>query len=196
VDLDSEVQQWGEEHHLSKLGTSRDRIELLTKDVTTVVCRKVDVILAMNFSYWVFKEREKLRAYFRHVCKGLNDDGAFMLDAYGGADAHREIKERTKQDGFAYVWDQKSYDPITGDILCQIHFNFPDGSKMKKAFTYDWRLWSLPEIREILLEAGFQRATVYWEGTDEDTDEGNGEFTAAEHGEADDAFIAYIVAEK
>ena len=95
----------------------------------------------------------------------------------------------------AFIWDQKSYDPITGDIRCHIHFSFPDRTKLKRAFTYDWRLWSLPEIREVLLEAGFVRVTVYWEGTDEETDEGNGEFTPAEHGEADDAFIAYIVAE-
>ena len=62
-------------------------------------------------------------------------------------------------------------------MLCHIHFSFPDGSKIKKAFTYDWRLWTLPEIRELLLEAGFQRATVYWEGTNEETEEGDGEFT-------------------
>ena len=67
------------------------------------------------------------------------------------------------------IWDQKAYNPINGDMLCHIHFSFPDGSKIKKAFTYDWRLWTLPEIRELLLEAGFQRATVYWEGTNEET---------------------------
>jgi hypothetical protein len=67
---------------------------------------------------------------------------------------------------------------------------------MKNAFCYEWRLWTLPEIREILLEAGFSRVTVYWEGTDEKTNEGNGEFSPAEHGEADDAYIVYIVAEK
>jgi hypothetical protein len=66
---------------------------------------------------------------------------------------------------------------------------------IKKAFSYEWRLWSAPEIRELLLEAGFRKATVYWEGEDEDGD-GNGEFTPDESGVADLAWIAYIVAEK
>ena len=66
---------------------------------------------------------------------------------------------------------------------------------MKKAVRYAWGLWSAPEICGLLLEAGFQKATVYWEGEDEDG-EGNGEFTPDEKGEADLAWIAYIVAEK
>jgi hypothetical protein len=66
---------------------------------------------------------------------------------------------------------------------------------MKKAFSYEWRLWTLPEIRELLLEAGFSKATVYWEGEDEDG-EGNGEFTPEAEGEPDPAWIVYIVAEK
>lgn len=197
VDLDHEVQQWGLEHNVGALKPSaRDRIRLLNANVLEVDCAKVDVILAMNFSYWIFKERRLLRRYFAHVCSGLGEGGLFMLDAYGGADAHRELEERTKLDTFTYVWDQERVDPITGDILCHIHFGFPDRSRIRKAFTYDWRLWSLPEIREVLIEAGFLKATVYWEGTDPKTEEGNGVFTPAGHGEADAAYIAYIVAEK
>ena len=124
------------------------------------------------------------------------DDGVFFLDAYGGSDAYKEMRERTKYDDFTYIWDQASFDPITGDMLCKIHFSFPDGSRMKNAFTYEWRLWTLPEIRELLLEAGFKQVTVYWQGDDEDSDEGNGEFEPAEHGEADEAWIVYISAQK
>ena len=196
VDLDREVQEWGRQHHVASLGRRKHRMTLLNANVLDVACRTVDIVLAMNFSYWIFKDRALLGRYFRHVHRGLSEDGVFMLDAYGGADAHREMRERTPQDKFTYIWDQERYDPITGDLLCHIHFAFPDGTRIRKAFTYDWRLWSLPEIREVLSEAGFQRATVYWEGTDEETNEGNGVFTPAEHGEADDAFIVYIVGEK
>jgi len=66
---------------------------------------------------------------------------------------------------------------------------------MKKAFTYEWRLWTAPEIREVLAEAGFTKSALYWEGSDEDG-EGNGEFAPENKGEADLAWIAYIVAEK
>ena len=196
VDLDENVQQWGMKHHVAKLGEARDRITLLNENVLDVDIEPVDIVLAMNFSYWIFKERDLLRRYFRSVYEGLADDGIFFLDAYGGSDAYKEMRERTKYDDFTYIWDQASFDPISGDMLCKIHFSFPDGSRIKNAFTYDWRLWTLPEIRELLLEAGFERVTVYWQGDDEDSDEGNGEFEPAERGEADEAWIVYISAEK
>lgn len=196
VDLDAAVQLWGREHHIAKLDPgARRRIQLINANVINVECRPVDIVLAMNFSYWILKERKLLRRYFRHVLQGLADDGILMLDAYGGPDAHKELRERQKKPRYTYVWHQKSYDPINANLLCHIHFTFPDGSRIEKAFTYDWRLWTLPEIREILMEAGFKRVTVYWEGTDEDGD-GDGVFTPAKIGEADQAFIVYIVAEK
>ena len=80
-------------------------------------------------------------------------------------------------------------------MQCYIHFRFKDGSKIKKAFSYAWRLYTAPELRDMLIEAGFSKATVYWEGEDEDG-EGNGEFTPDARGDADLAWIAYIVAEK
>ena len=137
-----------------------------------------------------------MRRYFRRVRDALVDDGLFFLDAYGGSDAYREMRERTELDDFTYIWDQATFNPINGDMSCHIHFSFPDGSRLRNAFSYHWRLWTLPEIREILAEAGFRRNTVYWQGTDEDSGEGNGEFEPSEVGEADPAWIVYIVAEK
>ena len=134
-----------------------------------------------------------VRSYFKLVHDGLKEDGVFMLDAFGGSEAIDEQEEETEHDGFTYVWQQESFDPITHDIVCHINFEFPDGSSLSPAFTYEWRLWTLPEIRELLLEAGFTRATVYWDMSDDDDDS---DYHAAEHGEADPAWIAYIVAEK
>ena len=80
---------------------------------------------------------------------------------------------------------------------CRIHFRFPDGSIMRNAFEYDWRLWTLPEVRELLAEAGFEDIQTYWEGTDPDDEEsGNGEYTPVREGDADPAYICYIVAQK
>jgi hypothetical protein len=133
--------------------------------------------------------------YFRQVRTALKDDGVFFLDAFGGYEAYEEMKEKTKYENFSYIWDQASYSPISGEMTCHIHFKFPDKSKMKKAFTYTWRLWTLPEIKEMLLEAGFQNPVIYWEGTDKDGD-GDGVFAADDKGEADAGWIAYISAEK
>lgn len=197
VDLDPEVLGWGREHNLAGLKPSElRRVELIEGNVLTVAPEPVDLLLAMNFSYQCFKSRALLRRYFECALAGLVEDGVMIMDAFGGYDAMREMTERTEHKKFTYIWDQHRYDPVTGEILCHIHFAFPDGSKLKKAFTYDWRLWSLPELQELLYEAGFKRVTVYWQGTEEGTNEGNGIFEPAEHGEADPAWICFISAEK
>lgn len=196
VDVDPEVLAWSERNRLSQLtDEQRQRLQLIQSDVLTVKSPSVDVVGAFNFSYFLFRTREEMLAYFRTVYRTLNDDGVFFLDAFGGYEAFEEMKEKTKYDDFTYIWHQARYHPVTGEIVCHIHFKFPDGSKIKKAFTYVWRLWTLPEILEMLTEAGFKNSTVYWEGTDEDG-EGDGVFTPETKGEADAGWIAYLVAEK
>ena len=196
VDIDPEVLAWGREHNISALDPAQQaRLAVVEGDVLSTQGELVDVQLAMNFSYMTFKTRDTMRKYFAHAREQLVDDGLFILDSFGGYEAFQTLKERTKQDGFTYVWHQKKYNPITGDMLCHIHFRFPDGSRMKKAFTYHWRMWTLPELREIMIEAGFKRSIVYWEQSDEDG-EGNGEFYPTEEGEPDAGWIAYLVAVK
>ena len=155
VDLNAEVLEWGRRHNVEPLGAAASRIELVHADVRDMDRGGMDAVLAMNFSYWALHTRAQLRCYFGNVRDALVEDGIFFLDAYGGYDAFREMKETTENDGFTYIWDQACYDPITGRSRCHIHFRFPDGSRIKDAFVYEWRLWTLPEIREILEEAGF-----------------------------------------
>jgi SAM-dependent methyltransferase len=196
VDIDGDVLEWGRQNRVGRLPeASRPRVQLLNDDVMNVKAGPVDIVGAFNFSYWIFNTREKMREYFTRVRDALVDDGVFFLDAYGGSEAYETQKEKTKYDGFTYIWDQAEFEPVTGRAVCHIHFKFPDGSKLKRAFSYEWRVWTLPEIRELLEEAGFSKVSVYWEGEDEDG-EGNGEFSEDPHGEADPAWIAYIIAQK
>ena len=134
--------------------------------------------------------------YFANVYASLGDDGVFFLDCYGGYESFQVMKEHTEYDDYTYTWHQARYNPITGAMRCHIHFKFKDGSRLKKAFTYDWRLWTLPEIRELLAEAGFRNVTVYWQGWDDDEEEGNGEFTPVEDAAPDAGWICYISAER
>jgi hypothetical protein len=196
VDIDPEVLGWGRENNQQNMaGDGANRVRLYEEDVMTASVPRTDIILAMNFSYWLLNTRDLMLSYFKKVRESLVDDGIFFLDAYGGYDAPREIEEERECDGFDYIWDQHSFDPITAMMQCYIHFKFPDKSKMMRAFSYRWRLWTLPEIRELLDEAGFSKTTIYWEGADEEGD-GNGEFEAVEVGDADAGWICYIVAEK
>ncbi len=199
VDIDREVLDWARIHNLSRLSHSqRRRVRLIRGNVLDTKNRAPDIISAMNFSYWLFKKRKQLRRYFRRARKALAPGGILFLDAYGGYDSFKEILEEREIDdggGFTYIWEQEKFEPISGSLLCHIHFGFPDGSKIKRAFSYDWRLWTLPEIRELLKEAGFRNVTVYWQGWDKN-DEPDGDFQPVTEGDADAGWICYISAEK
>ncbi len=200
VDIDREVLDWGTKNRLSALSKEAySRIALHQGDVLEAKTEQPNIIAAMNFSYWLFKERKQLKHYFETVHENLAENGILFMDAFGGYDAFREMEEeRAVEDGdFTYFWEQEKYDPISGQLICHIHFGFEDNSRLQQAFTYDWRLWTLPEISELLEEAGFSKVTIYWQGWDKDG-EADGEFKPIKAGKADaDAgWIAYISAEK
>ena len=195
IDLDPEPLAWGREHNVAKLRPEQAaRIKLIQGDVRDIGHEQVDITIAFNFSYFLFLERSELLSYFRKARASLRPQGLFVLDAYGGADAHRTSEEERDLDDFDYIWDQHRFDPIRHRAINYIHFESPDGSELRKAFSYEWRLWTLPEVRDLLAEAGFARSGVYWEGTTDDN-EPNGVFSPREKAIDDPAWVAYIAAE-
>ena len=197
VDLDAEPLAWGRDHNVAKLRPEQAaRLRLLQGDVRTTRTPRVDVLAAFNFSFFLFKERGELLRYFRRCHAALGREGMMVLDAYGGPEAMEKRSERRRCEGFTYVWEQASFDPITHDASCYIHFEFRDGSKLPRAWGYHWRLWSIPELRDLLAEAGFSASTVYWEGTESETNEPNGIFRPRARAEEDPAWIAYLAAKK
>ncbi len=197
IDLDGPTLDWGREHNLEPAGDDvARRVELREANVLDPPDSRVDLTCAMNFSFGVFKTRSELLAYFRNVLAGLNDDGVFFTELYGGTEGIADdVSEDRGVDGFEYVWEQEKYNPINHHTLCYIHFRFKDGSRINRAFTYDWRLWSIPEIRELMEEAGFSKTVVYWEECDEDGD-GNGNFIPTEEEEQQESWLCYLVAQK
>ena len=196
-DIDPEPLEWGRRRHLPDGRARSERCRLLEKDVREPSLAPPDVRLAQNFSYRVFKERPALLDYFRNVREDLAEGGVFVLDTHGGPEAITEMEEeREVEPGFTYVWDQAKYWPGTGDYTCHIHFRFPDGTRMKKAFTYKWRFWHLTEVLDLLREAGFTKVESYWEGTDEDGESGNGVYRKSKKGENCLSWITYVVAVK
>ncbi len=197
-DIDPEPLGWGLANNIKPLGKAAKRLTQYQEDARNPSRQAPDVRCAQNFSYWVFKTRAEMLEYFKGVQHDLADDGIFVVDLHGGPESIQELEEETVMDdkSFTYVWDQDSINPITGEARLHIHFRFPDGTEMTDAFTYDWRLWGLPELRELLIDAGFSSATCYWEGTAEDGESGDGVFSPSEQGEACLSYVAYLVATK
>jgi SAM-dependent methyltransferase len=194
-DISRETMDWGRAHNFPVLGERVQRIRLHARDVRAPSARRPDVRCAQNFSYFVFKRRRELLEYFTSARRDLAPGGIFVLDIYGGPEAmEEEVEEREIEAGFTYLWDQRRYVPATGEYEAHIHFRFPDGSEMRRAFSYDWRLWTLPEVKDVLHDAGFRSVDSYWEGTDAGGEEGNGVFRRSERGENCPAWVTYLVA--
>ena len=195
LDVDREVLTWGADHNLAPLGARAASVRLLRQDVREPCRGPFDVTVALNFSYFVFTARAELRRYFAGVRRSMAEGGIFVLDAYGGYQSWRPQTERRKLTGFTYVWEQASVNPIDHSVVNHIHFEFPNGSRLRRAFTYRWRLWTLPEIRELLAEAGFSRSAVHWEDRDADG-VGTDTYRPRAHVAQEPAWVAYIVARR
>jgi hypothetical protein len=201
VDLCSETLQWGRDHNLAKLTAAQQkRVRLIEQDVRKRNRPLVDVLAAQNFSFWIFKTREEVIEYFRIARSNLNTKGIMIMDMMGGGECYEEdlVDKRTikkGKKGFKYHWKQHSFNPVNADAKFSISFRFPDGSKLKNAFVYEWRFWTIPEVREMLEEAGFSESHVYWEIEDEDSDR-DGEWERGDDAPSNPSWISYIVALK
>ena len=207
-DLDPEPVRWGLEHNFKldrahlprRLGANfaagRYTVHMADVRVNTPKGKgpKPDLRVAQNFSYWVFKRRNDMLDYFQIARASLAEGGLFVIDLYGGPEAQEERTERRRLTGFNYVWDQHRYWPGTGDYQAHIHFEFRDGTKLTRAFSYDWRLWHLGELEDLLYDAGFARVDRYFEGSDASGRGGNGIFRAGTRGDNCASWLAYLVA--
>jgi hypothetical protein len=196
VDLSQDTMDWGIRNRILPAGGDYvDRISLVHGDVREVRRPKVDIVCAQNFSYYCFKTRAELVEYFRAARAGLQRDGVFFLDLLGGTEVMMEGITDNDLGEFTYRWEQARFNIVNHDFVCHIHFLFPDGSRILRAFTYDWRLWTMPEIRELLLEAGFSDVHFYWEKTDAEG-EGMGVFYEPDHVDNQEIWWTYVAAER
>lgn len=165
VDIDKEPLNYGIKHYLTPLSSQQQkRIKILNKSVLNSSLPSADIISVSNFSYLVFKERKMLLKYFKNVRKQLNKKGLFFIDLFGGVSCYEPNEEVTDHGSFKYYWDQDCFDPITNYTKCHIHFKRKsERQKRQKVFSYDWRLWTLPEVKDVLEDAGFSKVHIFWE---------------------------------
>lgn len=194
VDLDPEPIKMGQERHYSKLTKQeKTRMRYLQENVMKTSAPKVDVVCAFNFSYFIFKSRKEMLKYFKTVRKSLNKQGVFFLDIFAGPESQKLVTDVKKLKGLTYYWECQHFNPLTHYCTFAIHFKPSKGKKHENVFTYHWRMWTMPEIRDILIEAGFSKTVVYWEGEDAEGN-GDGEFVPADDVENCDAWVSYVAA--
>jgi hypothetical protein len=160
-DLDPEPLRWGRAHLLPKLGAARRaRLEISREDVLAPARPACDLVVALNFSCFALKTRRELAAYFANSLAGLRRGGVLALDCFGGPGALRKGTRTRAYPGFAYFWEQLGRGRGKGEARFAIHFKPDGGRRLRNAFVYDWRLWSVAELRTMLKRAGFRAVTV------------------------------------
>jgi hypothetical protein len=122
-----------------------------------------DIICAFNYSCCCLHSRVELVSYFKHSRNALSRKGGiFVMDLYGGTSSECELRLQRKFPNFTYVWEQAGFDIVQRKTRISLHFHLQkQQKKLRHAFSYSWRLWSLPEIKDCLEEAGF-RSVHFW----------------------------------
>jgi hypothetical protein len=211
VAVDLDVEPLG--HAVRKLTAADphalDRFTVRERDALEADDR-CDIIAALNFAVCELHDRARLVTYLRNVQYRLATNGVAVFDVYAGEAAlspgvSEQVIE-TDDGTLLYVWQQVSADPTTGRVANAIHFETPDGQRIDNAFVYDWRLWSVPELRDALREAGFASTEVhnhYGEAIDGEgnlllgppvsSDEAGAEVDPEAIPEADEPAVYYVV---
>ncbi|PKI40529.1 hypothetical protein CRG98_039089 [Punica granatum] len=127
-----------------------------------------DIICAFNYSCCCLHSRKDLVLYFRHVLSALSKKGGiFVMDLYGGTSSEQKLRLQRKFPNFTatnvqYTWEQAEFDIVARKTRISLHFHIQkQQKKMRDVFSYSWRLWSLPEIKDCLEEAGF-KSVHFW----------------------------------
>ncbi|XP_038893554.1 uncharacterized protein LOC120082447 isoform X3 [Benincasa hispida] len=133
-----------------------------------------DIVCAFNYSCCCLHSRADLVTYFKHARASLSRKGGiFVMDLYGGTSSEQKLKLQRKFANFKaeYIWEQAEFDIIGRKTRISLHFDLKkQQKKLRHAFSYSWRLWSLPEIKDCLEEAGF-RSVHFWIRQMPDTEE-------------------------
>jgi len=201
VDRDPEPLAWGEIHNLVTAGPSvLRRVRLVQGDVREVESAPAHIVCALNFSYCGLRRRSDLLDYFRNARAAVAERGLFVIDVLGGTATWDVAEDVRDIDGHPalYLWEQRRFDVLTHRLEAHIHFEFLDGSKLERAFSYDWRLWTLPELADLLHEAGFSEVRfyneVFEEGEDEEYLSPTGRYERVTAMENQESWVVYIVA--
>ncbi len=163
VDHHSPTLRWADRNTRQPLMDRADDLHLVEADVLQFQGPRVEATLALNFSAFIFHTPDTMRRYFRHTRRCLRPGGVFVMDLFGGPGAMQPtrvsrtvVPDDPSLDPYDYVWEQRHYDPTTARIDCRLHFPGRDN-----AFRYDWRLWTPPELIDLLRDAGFEQPTLW-----------------------------------
>lgn len=187
---------------------ARRRVRLVRGDVTRAkLPGPCDLIFVGNFSIGEIHDRAVLVRYLRRCKARLARGGSFVCDTYGGQTAfttgstmrNHPCPDLGASVVIRYTWQQRKADPLTGMVENALHYRVLHAGEiiqeLTDAFVYHWRLWSIPELRDAMHEAGFKKTSIYAKLADAIDAEGNAYVRPVDDtSELDDSFIVCVAA--
>ena len=160
IDVDDDLIRYGRSFLEKASRNIQQRFTLIHGDVSSIELPSADVVATLNSSFCEIRDRARLKHYLSECSMTLANPGLLALELYCGAEAQTVGCDEISVGEFTTIWEQAEFDPVTNYCLNHIHFRFKDGSKIERAFSYEWRLWSPAECIDILDEVGFKTVTT------------------------------------
>ncbi len=181
--------------------TFADRLALRERGVLDAD-EAADVVFVGNFSIGEIHDRPTLVRYLSRARERLNPHGIFVCDIYGGDSAFTicTVNRGHRAPGglrVLYTWEQRDADPLTGMVTDVCHFRVERSGQIIEeytdAFVYRWRLWSVPELRDAMAEAGFRTTEVHSKVVDPIEDAEPKARPITDPSELEESFIVFVI---
>lgn len=193
VDIDPEPLEWGK----SKFVRSKNMNETKFCNIDSLEFEHPsDVTLCLNSSIFSIHRRSELLKYFKDTYSRLNDDGVFVFEIYGGPMAYMTGKDEIEYDDFTFIWEQRSFNTLTNRSENHISFKLDNGQRLNDVFNYDHRIWTLPELMDILEDTEFADNVEVYLNTEFEHSKEPDSYAPVTNFHTNGSFEAYIVCYK
>ena len=196
VDIHGPTLDWGRARHVDSMTPDeQSRISLIEDDVRNVTSPKADVLCALNFSYCVFKTRAELRSYFQSpTTRSRRTDCSSRTRGAAARPRSSRSRARDRRRLHLRLGPARVRPRVLPDDL-QDPFRVRGRQPTLTTRSSTNGVCGLcPRSGELLEEVGFQDVHVLWgRAPTASPARATASSVESEKGDADDAWIAYVV---
>jgi hypothetical protein len=177
IDFDQETLDWGMQNNINNLTTGSDRIKLIKQDVLEQFdpSQKFEIICSLNYSHFLLPTRKQILKYFQNVVLNLESKSVFILDFYGGSHIFSDHKYQHNKSSDFYEFSGKQMNILNNQSKCSLNYKIKK-NKYKPMFSFNFRIYSIIELREALEEAGFNEFKLYIKEMNDDDEDDYAEY--------------------
>jgi hypothetical protein len=177
LDFDQETLDWGIANNVNNLSSGSERIQLLNQNVLDEfdTKQKFEIICSLNYSHFLLPQRKMILKYFTNMVKNLETKGIFIMDFYGGSHIYSDHKYQHNKSSNFYEFSGKQMNIIANTSKCSLNYKVKK-NKYKPFFSFNFRIYSIIELREALEEAGLTQFKLYIKEINDDEDDDYAEY--------------------